>query len=156
MAEQTPAAAAAVAAAAPPKEYAKHFTPLESSPQIFTSLLHALTGSEALQFVDVFSLEPDLLAFIPRPVMALVLIFPGSDVHDAYIKNRAKWDKAPSETTEAAGAKDADDGNGLYWFKQTIHNACGLYAILHAISNGPARDYISMYLSFLSVYTISN
>ncbi|KAK1767900.1 peptidase C12, ubiquitin carboxyl-terminal hydrolase 1 [Phialemonium atrogriseum] len=28
------------------------------------------------------------------------------------------------------------------WFKQTINNACGLYGILHALSNGAARDML--------------
>lgn len=32
------------------------------------------------------------------------------------------------------------------WYGQNIiNNACGLYAILHAISNGEARNYISKY-----------
>ena len=29
------------------------------------------------------------------------------------------------------------------WFKQTINNACGLYGVLHAVSNGDARAAIS-------------
>lgn len=28
------------------------------------------------------------------------------------------------------------------WYKQTINNACGLYGILHAISNGDSRDFV--------------
>ena len=32
------------------------------------------------------------------------------------------------------------------WFRQSINNACGLYAILHAISNGEARNHIRKFL----------
>ena len=28
------------------------------------------------------------------------------------------------------------------WFKQTIGHACGLIALLHSVSNGPAKEYI--------------
>ena len=28
-------------------------------------------------------------------------------------------------------------------YKQTINNACGLYGILHAVSNGDSRHFIS-------------
>jgi hypothetical protein len=35
-----------------------------------------------------------------------------------------------------------DDDDDPLWFKQTINNACGLYAILHAITNGQAKDLI--------------
>lgn len=30
----------------------------------------------------------------------------------------------------------------VMWFRQSINNACGLYAILHAISNGESRNFI--------------
>lgn len=34
------------------------------------------------------------------------------------------------------------NGANVVWYKQTINNACGLYAILHAVCNGDARDSI--------------
>ncbi|KAK4188561.1 putative ubiquitin carboxyl-terminal hydrolase 1 [Podospora australis] len=30
----------------------------------------------------------------------------------------------------------------VIWFRQTINNACGLYAVLHALSNGQSRRFI--------------
>ena len=64
-------------------EYRKHYIPLESNPEIFTQLIHNLGVSKSLAFVDVLSLEdPDLLAFVPRPVLALILVFPTSPVYE--------------------------------------------------------------------------
>ena len=31
----------------------------------------------------------------------------------------------------------------VIWYKQTIRNACGLIGVLHAVSNGTAKDFIS-------------
>ena len=71
------------------------------------------------------------MAFIPRPVYALIFICPP----DAYHKTRESDD----------GSMPEYDGSGdmepVIWFKQTIGNACGLIGLLHAVTNG-AREYI--------------
>ncbi|KAF2119532.1 hypothetical protein BDV96DRAFT_567776 [Lophiotrema nucula] len=106
----------------------KHFIPLESNPEVFTELVHKLGVSETVAFHDVFSLEdPDLLAIVPRPVYALVLVFPTTEKY-------LKW---VAEADDGSAEKDA-----VVFFEQTINNACGLYALLHAISNGKARGLI--------------
>ena len=112
----------------------KHFIPLESNPDVFTELIHKLGVSKSLCFQDVLSLdEPELLAFLPRPAHALVLVFPTSP---AYLKRHA-------EAVNKYGVyHGAGEGEDVVWFKQTINNACGLYAILHAINNGEARDFV--------------
>ncbi|KAK0747564.1 hypothetical protein B0T21DRAFT_354607 [Apiosordaria backusii] len=115
--------------------YRKHFIPLESNPSLFTELVHKLGLSPALEFHDVLSLdEADLLALVPRPAMALILVFPTSPDYEAEI---AEKDKDAIEY-----AKSGDGDEDIVWFKQTINNACGLYGILHAVSNGVARDHI--------------
>lgn len=114
--------------------YRKHYIPLESNPDLFTQLVHKLGVSQSLAFVDVLSIDdPDLLAFIPRPALALVLVFPTSDVYEDEI---AKEDAIKEEYS---GRGEEDD---VIWFKQTINNACGLYGILHGVSNGEARNFI--------------
>lgn len=111
----------------------KHFTPLESNPVVFTDLLHQL-GAPSLAFSDVLSLdEPDLLALIPRPVLALILVFPTSNKYGA--------EKAKDESVRAEYTGRGED-EAVIWFRQTINNACGLYGILHATSNGEARSSI--------------
>ncbi|KAJ9666301.1 ubiquitinyl hydrolase 1 [Coniosporium apollinis] len=114
--------------------YKKHFIPLESNPELFTQLIHQLGISPSLAFQDVYSIEdPDLLSFISRPVLALILVFPTSEVYERH------------KVQEEATARDyggAGDDQPVMWFKQTINNACGLYGILHAVSNGDAKGHI--------------
>ncbi|KAL6400881.1 putative ubiquitin carboxyl-terminal hydrolase isozyme l3 protein [Ilyonectria robusta] len=114
--------------------YNKHFIPLESNPEVFNQLIHQLGVSDDLRFHDVWSLsEPELLAFIPRPVLALVIVFP---IPPQYEDRLAEENKLTPEYTKTGEDED------VMWFKQTINNACGLYGILHAVANGSARDFI--------------
>lgn len=108
----------------------------ENNPEVMSALVHKLGLSPALSFHDVFSIaEPELLAFVPRPATALLLVFPVSKTFEEF---RAEEDKD----------KKAYEGKGkdepVIWYKQTIRNACGLIGILHAVSNGDSRDHISM------------
>ncbi|EWC45431.1 hypothetical protein DRE_00830 [Drechslerella stenobrocha 248] len=107
------------------------FIPLESNPSTFTSLARNLGLSEGLSFADVYSLtDEDLLAFIPRPAHALILIYPTSD------------DPAKRNDNAYVDARETPDGPVLY-IKQTIKNACGLMALLHSVLNGSARKHIT-------------
>ena len=99
-----------------------------------TSLLHKLGLSKKVAFHDVFSIDdPDLLAFVPRPAHALLLVFP---VNDTYEKFRIQEDSGKSEYA-GSGPEEV-----VVWYKQTIGNACGLIGLLHGVSNGPARSLI--------------
>ncbi|KAH7355682.1 ubiquitin C-terminal hydrolase L3 [Pyrenochaeta sp. MPI-SDFR-AT-0127] len=112
--------------------YRKHFIPLESNPDVFTELIHKLGLKNSLCFQDVLSLDdPELLAFLPRPAYALILVFPTT----ADYEKRTKDEEAKLVQWQSSAA-DAD----VVFFKQTINNACGLYAVLHAVCNGGARS----------------
>ncbi|SCU93053.1 LADA_0G01090g1_1 [Lachancea dasiensis] len=96
--------------------------PLESNPEVFTQFAHQLGLSTRYAFHDIYSLtEPDLMAFLPRPMAAIVLLFPLNDLFESL--------------------KSSDNGNNAadtlnpIWLKQTVRNACGLYALLHSIAN---------------------
>ncbi|KAI0015684.1 ubiquitin carboxyl-terminal hydrolase, family 1 [Xylariomycetidae sp. FL0641] len=111
----------------------KQFIPLESNPSVFTELIHTLGTSRNLAFHDVLSLtEPPLLSLLPRPVLAYVLTTP----HDAATTGPRK------EASDASQNVQASDGasDDVVWFQQTIGNACGLHAALHAICNGEAAQ----------------
>ncbi len=117
-----------------PRSTGPAFIPLEANPELMTSLLHTLGLSPALSIHDVYSLtDPDLLSFIPRPALALLLVFP---VSAAYESHRLAED---SLLSEYAGRGEKEP---VVWFRQTIRNACGLMGLLHAASNGEARNFV--------------
>ncbi|KAK3682233.1 ubiquitin carboxyl-terminal hydrolase, family 1 [Podospora appendiculata] len=112
-------------------KYRKHFLPLESNPEVFNELLQLLGVPEEIAFEDVFTLdEPD---FLPRPALAVVLVFPTTGGYDARLA--ASESSRPEYTGRGAGEP-------VLWFKQTINNACGLYAIMHALGNSKAQSFI--------------
>jgi len=99
-----------------------------------SSLVHKLGLSSELSWHDVYSLDdPSLLAFVPRPAHALLLVFP---VSKAYEKARENED---TSLPDYAGSGPDEE---VLWFKQTIGNACGLMGLLHATCNGMTRDLI--------------
>lgn len=53
-------------------------TSLWSLAQVLNKYLAKLGVSEAYQLVDVYGLDDDVLGFIPKPVKALILLFPVS------------------------------------------------------------------------------
>ncbi|KAK0643578.1 hypothetical protein B0T16DRAFT_459707 [Cercophora newfieldiana] len=117
-----------------PAASAPAFIPLEANPELMTTLLRTLGLSPALAIHDVYSLtDPDLLAFIPRPALALLLVFPVSATYESH---RLAED---SLLPQYAGR---GEDQPVLWFRQTIRNACGLMGLLHAVSNGPARGFV--------------
>jgi ubiquitin carboxyl-terminal hydrolase L3 len=99
-----------------------------------TDLVHKLGLDKSLAFHDVWSIdEPEMLAFVPRPAYALLLIFP---VSETYEKFRVQEDR---EKQEYQGHGSNEE---VVWYKQTIGNACGLIGLLHGVSNGEARKKI--------------
>ncbi|KAI0189768.1 ubiquitin carboxyl-terminal hydrolase, family 1 [Xylaria flabelliformis] len=117
-----------------PSPGATAFIPLEANPELMTSLLRKLGLSSALAVHDVYSItEPELLSLIPRPALALLLVFPVSAIYES---SRLSEDAGVDEYT----GKGEDEP--VIWWKQTIRNACGLMGLLHAVANGPARGFI--------------
>lgn len=112
----------------------KCWTILENNPEVMNPLKKRLGLSDDLQFYDVYSLdEPTLLAHIPRPAYALLVIIPLTKVWDEERKN----EDAAKEDYAGFGEDEP-----VIWFKQTIGNACGSIGVLHSVINGPASNYI--------------
>ncbi|KAI1426288.1 ubiquitin C-terminal hydrolase L3 [Xylaria sp. FL1777] len=115
----------------------KYFIPLESNPELFTELIHTLGMSKRLAFHDLLTLSPsdeDLLSLVPRPALALVLVIPAPDGYAVRLREEEKENGVPPH--------DAGADEDVMFYHQTIGNACGLYATLHAISNGEARAFV--------------
>ncbi len=120
---------------------------VENNPEVMSSLVHKLGLSQKLAFHDVFSIdEPELLAFVPRPAHALLLVFP---VSETYEKSRVQEDK---DRPEYQGHGPEEE---VIWYKQTIGNACGLIGLLHGVSNGAARSNIGQFQCWLQPYNLS-
>ncbi len=101
--------------------------PLESDPSIFTEFSRKLGLSPLLAFCDIYSItEPDLLAVLPRPLNAVILLFPVTDAYEKYRKTEDEKQQA-----------EKNDIKDILWFKQLLKNGCGLYGLLHAICNLP-------------------
>lgn len=116
----------------------KTFIPLENNPDVFTPLIHDLGISPELGFYDVYSLdEPALLSLIPRPALALIFITPSPMYHQVRAQDGTRL--AHDGVTYAGSGP----GEPVTWFRQTIGNACGLYALIHAVANGEAREFVS-------------
>mmetsp|Transcript_187 Transcript_187/g.166 ORF Transcript_187/g.166 Transcript_187/m.166 type:complete len:260 (-) Transcript_187:39-818(-) len=93
--------------------------PLESDPQIFNDYMSSMgLSSTKYSFSELFGFDDDLLAFVPQPVMAIIL-------NAEYTQSR---------TERPQGSPPSSD---MYYMKQTteLDNACGIVACLHAIYN---------------------
>uniref|UniRef100_T1J3Y3 Ubiquitin carboxyl-terminal hydrolase n=1 Tax=Strigamia maritima TaxID=126957 RepID=T1J3Y3_STRMM len=100
--------------------------PLESNPDVMNKFIRNLGVPASWQLVDVLGLDPELLQMVPQPVLAVLLLFPYNDKIGLEIaKEDESADKAPT--------------SDLYFIKQTISNACGTIALIHALANNVER-----------------
>lgn len=109
-----------------------HWFPLESNPAVMTRYMHRLgvdAAASPLQFHDVLGLDPELLAMVPSPVVAVLLLFPVTAESE-----RAARELCAGLTPPAAGDAASTD-KSPFFIAQTVPNACGTIGILHALAN---------------------
>jgi len=113
----------------------KMWNVLENNPEVMNHLAQDLgLDTTALSFYDIYSLtDSDMLSFIPRPAVALLVIIPLTPTWD---EARTTEDK---DKTEYEGKGDAEP---VIWFKQTIGNACGSIGLVHCLLNSDAAQHI--------------
>ncbi|KAE9963344.1 hypothetical protein BLS_009378 [Venturia inaequalis] len=115
-------------------ESKKIWVPLENNPDVMNRLGHKLGLSPTLSFVDVYSLtEPSLLAMVPRPVHALLFLYPGTVLSARDLAMELE----DQEQYDSCGMDEP-----VLWFHQTIGHACGLIGLLHCLTNGEAAKHI--------------
>lgn len=113
----------------------KQFVILENNPVVMNHLARSLGLKANLAFHDIYSLtDPELLAFIPRPVHALLVIIP---LTPTWKEARIAEDK---DKSEYAGKGEEEP---VIWFKQTIGNACGSIGLVHCLINGEPSKHIT-------------
>ena len=102
-----------------------HWVPMESNPEVWNKFTVEMGVSGDWQFTDVYGLDPELLAMVPQPAAAVLLLYP------------------ISENTEALGKRKLEEGNvcseNVFFMNQTIGNACGTVGILHSLLNNMDR-----------------
>eukprot|EP01028_Stygiella_incarcerata_P011408 TRINITY_DN644_c0_g1_i1.p1 TRINITY_DN644_c0_g1~~TRINITY_DN644_c0_g1_i1.p1 ORF type:complete len:250 (-),score=83.01 TRINITY_DN644_c0_g1_i1:358-1107(-) len=103
----------------------KIWLPLEANPAVMNKFLASLGLEDGFIFHDVFSTDEELLSFVPRPVLAVLLLFPISDASE---EMRIKQQKKMEEEKIVIPPS-------VYFMDQTVGNACGTIGLLHAIGN---------------------
>lgn len=106
----------------------KQWVPLESNPTVLTKFAAALGMPSTHAFTDVLSTDAEMLAFVPSPRLAVMLLYPITD-------------KIVSATD---GACTAPGAGVPYFCKQTISNACGTIALLHAVTNAARHGALAL------------
>ncbi|KAF9262343.1 cysteine proteinase [Marasmius fiardii PR-910] len=107
---------------------ALNWIPLESNPKVFNGWA-SKAGLDITKdsFNDLYSFDPEMLSMIPRPVKAVIFVFPFSEAQGRRI--------AEDEKIAREGGNQVD--KSVFWMKQTIRNACGAMAIIHSLANVP-------------------
>lgn len=104
------------------------FPPVQANREAFNDLIQLLGASPRLAFEDI-DLDLDDCENWPHPAVALILVLHEGPSVKVYF--------APAPEYTGSGA-----GEPVVWFKQTINKPRGLYAVLHALSNGEAAKHI--------------
>jgi ubiquitin carboxyl-terminal hydrolase L3 len=76
-------------------------------------------------FVDVLSSEDWALEMVPKPVHAVLMLYPIKEATEAHLEAEQARIDASGQVISPA----------VYYMKQTVGNACGTIAILHSIGN---------------------
>jgi ubiquitin carboxyl-terminal hydrolase L3 len=124
--------------------------PLESNPEVITTLQQRLGMSPNYEWVDVLSFEEELLAFLPQPIHALIFLYPVREsVYGFLDSSKLSEGKVPAcpDDTNTLVEEDEELSEPVdeqltlqehrwpFFMKQTISNACGMIALLHALAN---------------------
>ncbi|CAH2241511.1 ubiquitin carboxyl-terminal hydrolase-like [Pararge aegeria] len=99
--------------------------PMESNPETMNRYLQKLGVPSKWRMVDVVGLEEDALSWVPRPVLAVILLFPLSP---NYEQHRAQQE---SELLKKGNEAPKD----VFYLKQVLSNVCGAIALVHSVAN---------------------
>ncbi|KAI6237124.1 Ubiquitin carboxyl-terminal hydrolase [Aphelenchoides besseyi] len=97
--------------------------PLESNPDVFNEFIEKL-GIKGARCVDVYGFDDELIEYIPKPHLALILCYPDYKKVDEIMQ--PVYDKLAAE-----GAKTPEKA---FFMKQKISNACGTFALFHSLA----------------------
>lgn len=99
--------------------------PLESNPVVINKFLRGMGVPNSWDINDVLGMDEELLAMVPQPVAAVILLYPINDTNEAFKDEQEK-------KIEASGQVVSDK---VYFMKQFVGNACGTVALIHSLAN---------------------
>ncbi|KAI3469012.1 hypothetical protein Pfo_025675 [Paulownia fortunei] len=100
----------------------KRWLPLEANPDVMNQFLWGLgVEPDEAECFDVYGLDEELLEMVPKPVLAVLFLYPITSQSE---EERIQQDSAIKEPS-----------SGVYFMKQTVGNACGTIGLLHAVGN---------------------
>ncbi|XP_068635186.1 ubiquitin carboxyl-terminal hydrolase 3 [Aristolochia californica] len=106
---------------------AKRWLPLEANPDVMNQFVWGLgLPVDEAEFYDVYGFDDELLEMVPKPVLAVIFLFP--------ITTETEAQRQLEEEMTLTGDKK-ESAEKVYFMKQTVGNACGTVGILHAIGN---------------------
>ncbi|KAK6117463.1 hypothetical protein DH2020_048790 [Rehmannia glutinosa] len=70
---------------------------------------------------DVYGLDEELLEMVPKPVLAVLFLYP--------LTSQSEQERIQQDNTIK------EPSSGVYFMKQTVGNACGTIGLLHAVGN---------------------
>ncbi|XP_015909524.1 ubiquitin carboxyl-terminal hydrolase isozyme L3-like [Parasteatoda tepidariorum] len=127
----------------------KVWLPLESNVNVFNRYLRHLGVGSRWTMADITSLEFDMLREIPTPAVAVLFLQPLTKNYEKYqVEMEEKADKQTREI-------DPD----LYFMAQSIKNAAGTVALIHAVANNMEEinfEEVSMVREFITKSKGSN
>uniref|UniRef100_A0A9J7XV91 Ubiquitin carboxyl-terminal hydrolase n=1 Tax=Cyprinus carpio carpio TaxID=630221 RepID=A0A9J7XV91_CYPCA len=91
----------------------------------FVKFLRQLGLVPTWQFGDVYGLDAEVLSLVPRPVCAVLLLFPITEKYESFRQEEEAKIKAQGQEVSS----------DVYFMKQTIGNACGTIGLIHAVAN---------------------
>ena len=106
--------------------------PLESNPEVFSSFARKVGLPETHEWQDVLGLDSELLALVPQPVAAAILLFPCTPgIYEA----RRQEDRALRAHVAAGSLTEA--ASKPFFLEQVVSfgNACGTIAAVHSLTN---------------------
>ncbi|CEF63264.1 Ubiquitin carboxyl-terminal hydrolase [Strongyloides ratti] len=104
---------------------------LESNPETLSSFIMRL-GIKNAAVTDVYGFDESLIEFIPRPHHALIVCLPDYDLCNKILSE--KYNKLIEE------GKNVYPEDQVFFMQQKISNACGTFALFHALANSPLID----------------
>ncbi|NP_001019576.1 ubiquitin carboxyl-terminal hydrolase isozyme L3 [Danio rerio] len=103
----------------------QRWLPLEANPEVMNQFLRQLGLVPTWQFGDVYGLELEVLSLVPRPVCAVLLLFPITEKYETFRQEEEAKIKGQGQEVSS----------DVYFMKQTIGNACGTIGLIHAVAN---------------------